>query len=696
MYVEHLSQELLRSKRLIIITPDHEANIDALAKADPRIETRLLGRWASDQSSVKRTYARLLGVLDRAVRRVDPSAPPLTFLSSLYFDPKIRSAIRSADIVDLQWFEFIRLASHVRRLNPRAKITGTYHDVLSQLFSRNAEHMPAESRRWLRAAALAHRAEQRSFHQLDRVLTLNDKDAALLTRSGAEYVTVVNPPLSPVETGDARPPTSKTNVVFVAYFGRAFNVQAAEWFVLEVWPLIRSTIPQATFELVGADPDSRLETLTQGAEGIIVSGFIDDLTDVYARAAVIVVPLQAGSGVKFKTIEAITHGVPTISTSVGAEGVVAVDEIEAVVDDADEFAHAVIAALSDLDAARNRAGALAAKVRSEFGPEQFTKTMREVYALPEKNADFDHVTVVIPFYGDPSETLALIEQLRTQDGVQDIVVSDDASPIPFPNVAGVRVVRRAANGGFGAAVNTGAAQVSTNLMLVLNSDLELGATFVRDLLRSSSSLHPAIVSPQILKPSGAPEWTARRFPRVSDHVVEWLSPLARWRHLPALHRAVGHVTNLTPGGVNRTDWVIGAAMLIPVAEFRAIGGFDERFYMTSEEVDLQLRLGRMGVPSYVVNGVSVTHLGGGSSDATNRRQWLVTARQRYALKWGGDRTLSSSLAVASMVNFLANGIRELAGRDVDARAVLRYELGLLRRARHQSRSIPTPGDHPSR
>ncbi|MGO2748664.1 MAG: glycosyltransferase [Pseudoclavibacter sp.] len=675
---------------MALTAPDHSANLEALASADARIDIRLIGRWAQGASVQQRLTARALGVGDRLLRQLDPSLPPLTFLSALYLDRRMRETVRGADVIDLQWFEFVRLAPHIRRLNPKARIVGTFHDVLSQLYARRADD--GQSRRWRRAETMAIAAERRSFRHLDRVLTLNEKDAELLRQRGATEVEVIDPPLAPVTLPTRDVDSTSPEIVFVGYFARQVNVDAAVWFVDQVWPEVIAGVPHAHLTLVGLDPAGALAPLLLRASQVSATGFVDELSPVYARAAAAVVPLLSGSGVKFKTIQAMTHGVPTISTSVGAEGIAHIDEMEEVTDDPAAFAQAVIGVLRDQSGADQRAHDLAGKLAATYGEERFRESVNRIYGQDEVPAaiDRDSVTVVIPYYGDPTDTLNLIEQLRGQDGLAEIIVADDASPVPFPQQPGVRVVRRQANGGFGAAVNTGSELVATDLMLVLNSDLDVGATFVRDLLDAAAPLPAAVVSPQVVKASGEPEWTARDFPRIRHHVVEWLSPLARWRHLPALHRAVGHVTDLTPQGSDRVDWVIGAAMLIPVENFRSIGGFDEQYFMTSEEVDLQKRLLARGVPSYVANTVKVTHVGGGSSDTSLRRQWLLTARQRYVNKWGGSVAFTTSLALASLLNFAVNAPRQLTGRDLNARATLRYELGLLRTARQQARRTAQP------
>lgn len=294
----------------------------------------------------------------------------------------------------------------------------------------------------------------------------------------------------------------------------------------------------------------------------------------------------------------------------------------------------------------------------------------------------DRISVVVPHYGDPAPTLRLVRSLEKQESIQParIIVSDDASPMPFPARANVDVVRRSRNGGFGSAVNSGMERVDTEFALVLNSDLEIGPTFVGDLLEAALPWQPAVVSPQVRGFDGEAQWVGRHFPTVAHQAIEWLSPLARFRHRPILHEAVGHDTRCVDGANVPVDWLVGAALLIPVMEFRAVGGFDERFFMNAEEVDLQRRLRARGVLSVFAGAVTAVHEGGGSSAPGLRRQWLVESRFAYARKWGGERRLRAALGAASTVNFAVNGIREALGRNVDALGTLRSEMSLLRRS----------------
>lgn len=287
------------------------------------------------------------------------------------------------------------------------------------------------------------------------------------------------------------------------------------------------------------------------------------------------------------------------------------------------------------------------------------------------------VSVVVPHYGDPAPTQALVAQLASQHRHQ-IIVSDDASPHPFPATDGVVVVRRHTNGGFGAAVNSGAAVATGDLLLILNSDLEIPLDFIARLITLAEPLQPAVVAPRVLDDRGNVTFSARRWPTTTNQCVEWLTPLARWRDRPWLRRLLGHdlrvITATTPVNV---DWLVGAAFMVPLADFQAVGGLDERFFMNSEEIDLQRRLAERGLPRIYLPAVSVTHEGAGSSDPARRRRWLVTAQVRYAEKWGGARRLRAALTAATAVNLTWNCARALRGVDVAPVSTAREELALI-------------------
>ena len=126
------------------------------------------------------------------------------------------------------------------------------------------------------------------------------------------------------------------------------NADAVRWFVAEVFDRIRAAVPDARFVVVGARPPADIAALHDPARGIEVRGYVPDIAPLLAEAAATVVPTRAGSGMRVKILEAMAMGLPVVSTTVGAEGIVAVPETHLLIaDDAPAFADAAVRLLSD-------------------------------------------------------------------------------------------------------------------------------------------------------------------------------------------------------------------------------------------------------------------------------------------------------------------------------------------------------------
>lgn len=296
------------------------------------------------------------------------------------------------------------------------------------------------------------------------------------------------------------------------------------------------------------------------------------------------------------------------------------------------------------------------------------------------------LSVIIPFYGDPTDTLALLAELESQ-GIPDsveIIVSDDCSPISFPSHQGVTVVRRSSNGGFGSNVNTAVAVARGEWVLILNSDLTPPENFLVRMIQAAQEEGAALLSPHIVGHRGESQWVGRKFPLTRHHMWEWFTPAARLRSTVFWHAMVGHDVTCVGGKRAEPDWLMGACMMLRRQDFNAVGGMDERFFMNSEEIDLQRRLAERGTKRVFRGDIVVEHLGGGSSGASaQRRQWVLDSRFIYNAKWGQGQHLALALRLTSYANFFFNLIRFIRNKAVTPRAGLREELAFIKRAEHK-------------
>lgn len=147
---------------------------------------------------------------------------------------------------------------------------------------------------------------------------------------------------SPRPDIEARP----DHLVFSGVMRTPTNVQAAQWFVKEVWPLIREKRPDATFSIVGREPTIEARALGE-VPGVTVTGTVPDPAIPIAEAAVCVNPMQAGGGMQNKLIEFMASAKPIVATSVANEGICAPDDCLIVADKPQDFANAVLRLLDD-------------------------------------------------------------------------------------------------------------------------------------------------------------------------------------------------------------------------------------------------------------------------------------------------------------------------------------------------------------
>ena len=147
-----------------------------------------------------------------------------------------------------------------------------------------------------------------------------DQERLLAATEGAPVrVQFVRPGVDCGELSPANRAPGSRNLVFVGSMSYPPNVDAAEFFVRDVLPLIAASVPEVTLTIVGARPAASVQRLAENPR-VRVTGLVDDVRPFYAEAAATIVPLRVGGGVRMKILEAMALGSPVVSTSIGAEG----------------------------------------------------------------------------------------------------------------------------------------------------------------------------------------------------------------------------------------------------------------------------------------------------------------------------------------------------------------------------------------
>jgi glycosyltransferase involved in cell wall biosynthesis len=240
-----------------------------------------------------------------------------------------------------------------------------HHNVESTLMHRRAQ---MEKRRWRRAylhfqARRLARLEKEWCPRVALNVAVSDADRIALHLQSPEgrYATVPNG----VDVDQFQPVLAREDgIVSTGGLNWFPNADALEFFTAEILPRVRALRPATKVRWVGRADDAQRQQLWADAK-IELTGYVEDVRPFVQEGACFVVPLRVGGGTRLKILDAWAMGKAIVSTSVGCEGLAAVDGVNILIrDDPAEFAEAVVQVLKDR-ALRERLGHAARRTVEE-------------------------------------------------------------------------------------------------------------------------------------------------------------------------------------------------------------------------------------------------------------------------------------------------------------------------------------------
>jgi N-acetylglucosaminyl-diphospho-decaprenol L-rhamnosyltransferase len=246
------------------------------------------------------------------------------------------------------------------------------------------------------------------------------------------------------------------------------------------------------------------------------------------------------------------------------------------------------------------------------------------------NASID--AVVVSYHS--RETLRdCVAPLCDIPGVAVTVVDNASSDGSLESVADLELhaLPSGRNGGFGFGCNLGAARGSAPYLLFINPDATITPAAL-DVMLAAHEADPRLgaVGPRILGEDGELQLTQRYFPRLRS----------TWAQAFFLHRVAPHASWADEVIWDRSayeapaspDWLSGACLLVRRDAFEAIGGFDERYFLYCEDIDLCRSLRAGGYDLRFEPAATVRHIGGASAPSGTTAPIYARSRVAYARK----------------------------------------------------------------
>jgi len=296
------------------------------------------------------------------------------------FATSLQHALRVAQpaLVHIDSLDLYRWAAKL----PAVPVTCTHHSVESELLRRRAELLRVPARQYVRCqASLIERVERTLTPLFSLNLMVSSRDAEYLQRLAPQAKTLVVPNGVDVERlqprQDVKPISAR--IVFLGPLYVFANREAVDHFLANAWPAIRARVPDASFRVIGECPSDIRDRLGS-VPGVQCAGYVEDLAPELAAAQCAVVPLRLGGGTRLKIVDAWAAGLPVVSTTIGAEGLEAINGRNILIaDDTEGFVAAVVSVLQRGELRQNLSGE-GRRTAARYDWAVIGRTLRDVYA----------------------------------------------------------------------------------------------------------------------------------------------------------------------------------------------------------------------------------------------------------------------------------------------------------------------------
>ena len=257
------------------------------------------------------------------------------------------------------------LLRSIRRADRKIKII---FDMVDAHFVRLArEHKITDNQNLALEAQRSRDRELALVRASDQVWCASEADKKAIAASVSAERLVVVPTIHALQDR-GRPPEEREGLLFIGHMGHRPNSDAVNYFMREIFPLIRRRIPSVTFCIVGSSASPEIEAYNSST--VSVMGYVPDINPLLKSARVFVAPLRFGAGVNGKIGEALSFGVPVVTTSIGAEGVgLTSGENVMIGDTPEEFANSVLRVYQDMELWQRLSEAGHKHIENHFTPQ---------------------------------------------------------------------------------------------------------------------------------------------------------------------------------------------------------------------------------------------------------------------------------------------------------------------------------------
>ena len=278
--------------------------------------------------------------------------------------------------------QLVRVVEYVKALN--ISKTLDYQDVLSKGMARRRDVAPFYSRLLF---AMEYRRlcryEKKAMSIFDNCTIITAVDRDLIPHDDNKSIHVIpnGVDLEQFANVDTK---KEFDLIFAGNMNYAPNIDAAEYLVKQIFPLVLKDFPNARLVLCGATPSARVRALA--ADNVIVTGWVDSMAEYYAKSHIFIAPMRLGTGLQNKLLEAMATRLPCITSQLAGRPL---EKAEAgkdllICNSPQDYADAVKMLMTDAEKYRQLSEAGYEFVRLNYNWETTTEKLSEIISETRK------------------------------------------------------------------------------------------------------------------------------------------------------------------------------------------------------------------------------------------------------------------------------------------------------------------------
>jgi len=276
---------------------------------------------------------------------------------------------------DHLYCQLLRVSEYVKDLDvPK---TLDYQDVFSKGVERRIEKS-----NWYKKIVLKTeyqrllKYERDIFSYFDNKTIISEPDRELIPHPDRNKIEIV---INGVDVEFFKPMEIKKeyDLVFIGNMGYPPNINAAKYLAQKIMPLVRKKLPNASLTLAGATPHTDVMALKN--ENIKVTGWMEDIRESYAKAKIFIAPMQIGTGLQNKLLEAMAMKIPCITSGLANKALEAIPEKEILVGNTpEEYAEHIFRLLENEQLSKNLSDNAYKLVHSKYNWDGATKKLEHL------------------------------------------------------------------------------------------------------------------------------------------------------------------------------------------------------------------------------------------------------------------------------------------------------------------------------